>query len=102
MIIRPTDVHDDYTTALAGVIHAARALGIECNCKLSSQWLVKIDEAQRTEARILALGCTNCGKRLVEFNPTRIVAGSVLILQVDEEPLSYCEECVNILFPEAI
>ena len=59
------------------------------------------NEAMLTETRIF-VGCAHCGKRLVEFEPLRVVAGSVLILQVDEEPMPYCEECVNVLFPEAI
>jgi len=43
MFIRPTDVHEDAAKARLGVGLAAEALGIECNMKLSSQWLVKID-----------------------------------------------------------
>ena len=54
MVIRPTDVHDDYIVALAGVTAAAKALGIECNCKLTSQWLVKIDGNERASFLELA------------------------------------------------
>ena len=54
MIIRPTDVHEDYDVALAGVIEAARALGIKCNCTLASQWLVNMDGNERASFLELA------------------------------------------------
>ncbi len=47
MIIRPTDVCEDVDAAKYGVVMAARALGIEFNCNLTSQWLVKIDGNER-------------------------------------------------------
>jgi len=47
MIIRSFDVHEDASKAKLGVLLAAKELGIECNCKLSSQWFVKIDGNER-------------------------------------------------------
>ena len=47
MIIRPTDVCEDVDAAKYGVVMTARALGIEFNCTLTSQWLVKIDGNER-------------------------------------------------------
>lgn len=47
MIISPCDVHDDFGRAKIGVVKAAQALGIEFNCNLTSQWLVKIDGNER-------------------------------------------------------
>jgi hypothetical protein len=47
VIIRPSEVHDDWGLAKVGVGLAARALGIECNLTLASQWLVKIDGNER-------------------------------------------------------
>ncbi len=43
MIVRPGDVHEDAGRARFGVGLAAEALGVECDLRLSSQWLVKID-----------------------------------------------------------
>jgi len=43
MIIRPSDVHENHDKARLGVMQAAKILGIECNCNLQMQWLVKID-----------------------------------------------------------
>lgn len=43
MIIYPSDVHEDFGKAKMGVLATALALGVECNCNLMSQWLVKID-----------------------------------------------------------
>ncbi len=54
MIIRPTDVHENYDVALAGVSAAARALGIEFNCSLMSLWLIKIDGDERASFLELA------------------------------------------------
>ena len=48
MIIRPSDVHEDAARARLGVGLAAEALGVECNLRLSSQWLVNIDGNERT------------------------------------------------------
>jgi hypothetical protein len=48
MIIRPSDVHEDAARARLGVSLAAEALGVECDLRLSSQWLVKIDGNERT------------------------------------------------------
>jgi hypothetical protein len=47
MIIRPSDVHEDSARARLGVGLAAEALGVECDLRLSSQWLVKIDGNER-------------------------------------------------------
>ena len=48
MIIRPSDIHEDAARARLGVGLAAEALGVECDLRLSSQWLVKIDGNERT------------------------------------------------------
>jgi hypothetical protein len=47
MIVRPGDVHEDASKAKLGVMLAAKELGIECNCTLSSQWIVRIDGNER-------------------------------------------------------
>ena len=47
MIIRPSDVHDDAAKARLGVGLACEALGVECDLRLSSQRLVKIDGNER-------------------------------------------------------
>ena len=57
MIIRPSEVHDDPERARLGVGLAAEALGIECNMKLQSQWLVKIDGNERQAFIELAREC---------------------------------------------
>ncbi len=43
MIIRPADVHADVNKVRLAVVLTARALGVECDCKLSSMWQVAID-----------------------------------------------------------
>ena len=48
MIVRPWDVHADPERARLGVGLAAEALGVECDLRLSSQWLVNIDGNERT------------------------------------------------------
>ena len=48
MIIRPSDVHEDAAHARLGVGLAAEALGVACDLRLSSQWLVKIDGNERS------------------------------------------------------
>lgn len=48
MIIRPTDVSDDYMVSLAGVTKAAKLLGVDCNCQLQSMWRVEIDGDERS------------------------------------------------------
>jgi len=47
MIIVPSDIHTDVDKARFGVVAASIALGIECNCKLSSMWRVDIDGGER-------------------------------------------------------
>lgn len=47
MIIKPTDIHEDFGKAKLGVQLAAEALGIECNCTLTTMWKVGIDEKER-------------------------------------------------------
>jgi len=59
MIIRPTEVHENWDKALMGVLQTAKDLGIECNCKLSSQWLVKIDGNERETFLALAREAAN-------------------------------------------
>ncbi len=43
MIIRPYDVHKNRDKARLGVGLTAEVLGIECDLRLTAQWLVKID-----------------------------------------------------------
>jgi hypothetical protein len=43
MIIKPGDVHDNPEKARLGVGLAAEAFGIECNLKLQTMWMVKVD-----------------------------------------------------------
>jgi hypothetical protein len=57
MIISPLDVCEDFGDAKYGVIMAARELGIECNCGLMSQWIVKIDGNERATFLELAKEC---------------------------------------------
>lgn len=47
MVIRPADIHEDSDKARLGVGLACEALGILCNLKLSSQWLVDINGNER-------------------------------------------------------
>ena len=47
MIIRPADIHEDSARARLGVGLACEALGILCNLKLSSQWIVDINGNER-------------------------------------------------------
>jgi len=41
MIIRAQDVHDDFSKARLGVGLAAEALGLPCDLRLTTMWLVK-------------------------------------------------------------
>jgi len=59
MIIRPSEVHENWDKALMGVLQTAKDLGIECNCKLHSQWLVKIDGNERETFLELAREAAN-------------------------------------------
>lgn len=43
MIVRASEIHDDPGRARLGVGLAAEALGVECDLRLTTQWLVKID-----------------------------------------------------------
>jgi len=54
MIIRPGDVHDDASKAKLGVMLAAEALGIKCNCLLMSMWRVEINGNEREAFIVLA------------------------------------------------
>ncbi len=47
MMIRPSDVHDDFGRAKIGVMAASQALGIDCDCRLMSMWRVDIDGNER-------------------------------------------------------
>jgi len=62
MIIRPSEVHDDPERARLGVGLAAEALGIECNLKLSTQWLVKVNGDERVAFLELARECAERGE----------------------------------------
>ena len=55
MIIRGSEVHEDVSKARLGVALAAEALGVECDCRLTMQWLVRLDECER--AAFLELAC---------------------------------------------
>lgn len=62
MIIRPSEVHEDWDRAFLGVGLAAEALGIECSLKLKTQWLVKIDGNERQAFIELARECAEKGE----------------------------------------
>lgn len=47
MILHPTDIHDDSDKARLGVVSAARALGINCDCRLATMWRVDINGNER-------------------------------------------------------
>lgn len=47
MILRPSDIHADSGRAKIGVVTAARDLGVEFNCKLSSMWRVDVNGNER-------------------------------------------------------
>ena len=53
IIIYSTDVHRDAGKAKLGVAAAADALGVECDLRLSSAWMIWIDKGDR--AAFLAL-----------------------------------------------
>jgi hypothetical protein len=59
MLIKPSDVHVDPEKARLGVGLTAKALGIECDLRLSSQWLVKIDGNERAAFLELAREAAN-------------------------------------------
>jgi hypothetical protein len=60
-IIYPSDVNPDVGKARLGVAAAAEALGVTCNCRLSTMWRIEIDnkdvptflELAREEAKLL-------------------------------------------------
>ena len=43
MIVRPFEIHENHDKARLGVGLAAEALGVECDLRLTTQWLVKIE-----------------------------------------------------------
>lgn len=47
MIVRSGEIHDEHDRARLGVGLAADALGIDCDMRLTTQWLVKADERDR-------------------------------------------------------
>ena len=47
VIIYTTDVHRDAGKARLGVMAAADALGVKCDLRLSSAWLIFIDRRDR-------------------------------------------------------
>lgn len=47
MIVKASEIHDDPGRARLGVGLAAEALGIACDMRLTTQWLVKTDERDR-------------------------------------------------------
>lgn len=54
IIIYPSDVHRDAGKAKLGVMAAADALGIKCDLRLSSAWLIFIDRDDRAAFVALA------------------------------------------------
>lgn len=54
IIIYPSDVHRDTGKAKLGVMAAADALGIKCDLRLSSAWLIFIDRDDRAAFVVLA------------------------------------------------
>jgi len=54
VIIYPTDVHRDTGKAKLGVAAAADALGVKCDLRLSSVWLILIDRDDRAAFVALA------------------------------------------------
>lgn len=47
IIIYSTDVHRDAGKAKLGVVAAAEALGVKCDVRLSSAWMIHIDRKDR-------------------------------------------------------
>lgn len=62
MIIRASEVHVDADRARLGVGLAAEALGVECDLRLSTQWIVKIDGNEREVFLELARECAEKGE----------------------------------------
>jgi len=62
MIIRPSEVHENHDKARLGVGLAAEALGVECDLRLMTQWLVKADAKDRGAFLELARECAESGK----------------------------------------
>lgn len=61
MIVRPSEVHADHDKARLGVGLAAEALGVECDLRLMTQWLVKADAKDREAFLELARECAEKG-----------------------------------------
>lgn len=47
MVIRPSDIHVDSDKAKLAAVTVARALCVECDCRLSSMWRIDIDGNER-------------------------------------------------------
>jgi len=62
VIIHPTDVHENWDRAKMAVLQTALDLGIECNCKLMTQWLVRIDGNERQSFLELAREAANASQ----------------------------------------
>ena len=58
MIIRPTDIHEDTDKARLGFVQAAKELGVEFNCHLTTMW--KIDLTPAEVAVFLELARESC------------------------------------------
>jgi len=54
IIIYSTDVHRDAGKAKLGVMAAADALGVKCDLRLSSAWMIWIDVSDRAAFVALA------------------------------------------------
>lgn len=54
IIIYPSDVHRDTGKAKLGVAAAAEALEVKCDLRLSSAWLIFIDQSDRAAFVTLA------------------------------------------------
>jgi len=57
MIIRSTEIHEDFDKARLGAGLAAEALGIMCNLTLQTMWRVDIDGNEREAFLELAREC---------------------------------------------
>jgi len=62
MVIRPADIHEDSDKARLGVGLACEALGVRCELKLASLWLVKIHHEERETFIALAREAAETGR----------------------------------------
>lgn len=62
MIVRPGEIHENHDRARLGVGLAAEALGVQCDLRLMTQWLVKIDPKDGKAFLELARECAEKGE----------------------------------------